>query len=109
MGEGDDTRSLRRKRRGNLDPAGSASEQVSTRKPRALPTALWEFPVFPNCLGQLSPQLISLGILLFTEPFPDRMPHNGSGTRTTAIYIPIIQMSKLRLSNPMIHPRLLSE
>lgn len=78
---------------------------VSIWRPRALPIALWESPAFPNCLGQSPPQLISLDISLFTEPFPDRKPHNSPGTRTTAINIPIVQVNKLRLSNPVIHPK----
>lgn len=103
-------RSLWKQRPGNMSPAGSASEPVFVRRPRAVPTALWEFPAFPNCLGQRPPRLISLSISLFTEPFPDRMPHNGPETRTAAVNIPVTQMNKLRLRNPvMIHPRLLSE
>ena len=82
---------------------------VSIWRPRALPTVLWASPAFPNCLGQSPLQLISLDISVFTEPFPDRQPPHGPVTKTTAINIPIVQINKLRLSNPVIHPSLFSE
>lgn len=62
---------------------------VSVWRPRALPTALWESPAFPNCLGQSPPQLISLGISLFTEPFPDRMPHTALGQGPLLLISPL--------------------